>query len=130
MLKNILTGNVVISYVFDKISISNDREKNIPRRIRITLVSDIIHILTITLKKSGRFLFLFRMNVLLNISYQFFYIRNSKRISTQILLLNKYFYKPIQILLYFGEANTTLIQIKPLYEGKAYPIILRQKWHA
>jgi len=57
MLKNILTGNVVISYVFDKISISNDREKNIPRRIRITLVSDIIHILTITFKKSGSFLF-------------------------------------------------------------------------
>ena len=55
MLKNILTGNVVISYVFDKISISNDREKNIPRRIRITLVSDIIHILTITFKKSGSF---------------------------------------------------------------------------
>ena len=53
MLKNILTGNVVISYVFNKISISNEREKNIPRRIRITLVSDVIHILTITFKKSG-----------------------------------------------------------------------------
>ena len=55
MLKNILTGNVVISYVFDKISISNDREKNIPRRIRITLISDVIHILTIRLKKRGGF---------------------------------------------------------------------------
>ena len=42
MLKNILTGNVVIGYVFDKISISDDREKNIPRCIRITLVSDVI----------------------------------------------------------------------------------------
>ncbi|GAA6485107.1 hypothetical protein K260102G11_18080 [Bacteroides uniformis] len=29
MLKNILTGNVVIGYVFNKISISDDREKNI-----------------------------------------------------------------------------------------------------
>ena len=29
MLKNILTGNVIIGYVFNKISISNDREKNI-----------------------------------------------------------------------------------------------------
>ena len=55
MLKNILTGNVVIGYVFDKISISDDREKNIPRCIRITLVSDVIHILTITLKKAGAF---------------------------------------------------------------------------
>ena len=43
--------------VFNKISISNDREENIPRRIRITLISDVIHILTITLKKNGRFLF-------------------------------------------------------------------------
>ena len=51
MLKNILTGNVIIGYVFNKISISNDREENIPRRIRITLISDVIHILTITLKK-------------------------------------------------------------------------------
>ena len=49
MLKNILTGNVIIGYVFNKISISNDREENIPRRIRITLISDVIHILTITL---------------------------------------------------------------------------------
>ena len=58
MLKNILTGNVVISYVFDKISISNDREKNIPRRIRITLVSDIIHILTINVQKKRELSFL------------------------------------------------------------------------
>lgn len=28
MLKNILTGNVIIGYVFDKTSISNDREKS------------------------------------------------------------------------------------------------------
>ena len=32
-------------------------KKNIPRRIRITLVSDIIHILTITFKKKGAFFF-------------------------------------------------------------------------
>lgn len=58
MLKNILTGNVIIGYVFDKISTSNDREENIPRRIRITLVSDVIHILTITLKKKRALSFL------------------------------------------------------------------------
>ena len=40
-------------------------KKNIPRRIRITLISDVIHILTITFKKSGRFLFNLEMNVLL-----------------------------------------------------------------
>lgn len=57
MLKNILPGGVIIGYTFDKINISNDREKNIPRRIRITLVSDVMHVLTITFKKTGALFF-------------------------------------------------------------------------
>ena len=38
-------------------------KKTYQRRLKITLISDVTHILTITLKKSGSFPFQFRMNV-------------------------------------------------------------------
>ncbi len=52
---------MVIGYVLDKISISNDREKNIPRRIRITLISDVMHVLTI--RRELSFLILYEYSV-------------------------------------------------------------------
>ncbi len=77
---------------------------------------------------------LFRMNILPNISYQFFNIKNCRRISTQAFLLNKHLYKLIQILLYFGNKhdfhsnktfNKVEIHLKLLTENNTSYIITR-----